>query len=175
MSDTIKRIWDAVTSFLVLVMVVLAVLLWGFRLFGFNAFVVLSGSMEPDYPVGSVVYVQNTSPSSLEVGDVITFCLTNSTQGTHRIIDIVSENGTLSFRTQGDANQEADSQLVLESDVIGEVVFCIPYLGFLATYIQHPPGMYIGISAVAVLLLLVILPTLIFENKKENYFPKEKC
>lgn len=166
MAKTIKRIWNAVTSLLVVLMVVLAALFAGGKLVGLDAFIVQSGSMEPDYPVGAVVYVQKVDASTLAEGDVITFHLTNSTRGTHRIVEVLSEGGMLAFRTKGDANGAPDEFPVMASDVVGKVVWCVPNLGFLASYIQHPPGMYVGISIVATLLLLIILPELIFDDKR---------
>lgn len=165
MMKPIKRIWNSVTSVLVTLMLLLAALLWGPGLTGMDVFVVQSGSMEPDYPVGSLVYVRETDASALEVGDVITFRLTGDTRATHRIVEIRQEDGVTRFQTKGDANQEADGFITAEK-IIGKVVLCIPYLGFLVAYIQQPPGIYIAIAAVAVLLLLIVLPELIFDERK---------
>ena len=55
--------------------------------------------------------------------------------------------------------------------MIGTPIFSIPYLGYVADYIQHPPGMYIAISAGAVLLLLVFLPD-IFADDKDGKKPR---
>ena len=87
-----------------------------------------------------------------------------------RIIEVLDDNGSLSFRTKGDNNDNADFNPVLPEAIVGEVKFTIPYLGFLITYIQQPPGTYVTISVVAVLLLLTILPDLIFpeENKEKK-------
>lgn len=170
MRNTIKRIWNAVTTVLVGLMVILAALLWGFRLLGYEVLVVQSGSMEPNYHVGSLVYVKPVDASELETGDVITFELGGGVRGTHRIIEVLDDNGSLSFRTKGDNNDDADFNPVLPEAIVGEVKFTIPYLGFLITYIQQPPGTYVTISVVAALLLLTILPDLIFpeENKKKK-------
>lgn len=96
----IKRIWNSVTSVLVTLMLLLAALLWGPGLIGMDVFVVQSGSMEPDYPVGSLVYVRETDASALEVGDVITFRLTGDTRATHRIVEIRQEDGVTRFQTK---------------------------------------------------------------------------
>lgn len=170
MRNTIKRVWNAVTTVLVGLMVILAALLWGFRLLGYEVLVVQSGSMEPNYHVGSLVYVKPVDASKLETGDVITFELGGGVRGTHRIIEVLDDNGSLSFRTKGDNNDDVDFNPVLPEAIVGEVKFTIPYLGFLITYIQQPPGTHVTISVVAVLLLLTILPDLIFpeENKKKN-------
>lgn len=168
MRNKIKQVWNTVTTILIGLMVVLAVLLWGFKLLGFDVFVVQSGSMEPNYHVGSLVYVQPVDAAELETGDVITFELGGGVRGTHRIIEVLDEDGTLAFRTKGDNNDVADYNPVLTQDIVGEVKFTIPYLGFLITYIQQPPGTYITISFVAVLLLLTILPDIIFPEEKKS-------
>lgn len=173
MTNAIKRIWNAVTTLLIVALAALAILLWGVRLLGMDVYVVQSGSMEPQYPVGGVVYVKETDPDTLEAGDVITFKLSETTKGTHRIIEIVPDENapeTVRFRTKGDANEHEDSGLVEASNIVGKVVFGLPYLGYLVTYIQQPPGMYMAISAAAVVLLLIVLPDLLFEDKekKEN-------
>lgn len=170
MRNTIKRFWNAVTTILVGLMVILAALLWGFRFLGYEVLVVQSGSMEPNYHVGSLVYVKPVDTEEMEIGDVITFELGGGVPGTHRIIEVLDEDGTLAFRTKGDNNDHADYNPVFPEDIIGQVKFTIPYLGFLITYIQQPPGTYITISIVAVILLLTILPDIIFpeENKKNK-------
>ena len=168
MRNTIKRVWNAVTTVLAGLMVILAALLWGFRLLGYEVLVVQSGSMEPNYHVGSLVYVKPVDASKLETGDVITFELGGGVRGTHRIIEVLDDNGNLSFRTKGDNNDDADFNPVFPEAVVGEVKFTIPYLGFLITYIQQPPGTYVTISVVAVLLLLTILPDLIFPPKNKE-------
>lgn len=170
MQHKIKNILSAVTTVIVSLMVILAALLWGFRLLGYEVLVVQSGSMEPNYHVGSLVYAKPVDASELETGDVITFELGGGVRGTHRIIEVLDDNGSLSFRTKGDNNDDADFNPVLPEAIVGEVKFTIPYLGFLITYIQQPPGTYVTISVVAALLLLTILPDLIFpeENKKKK-------
>lgn len=166
MKTAIKKVWNAVTTLLVAALVILALFLWGYRLCGMEAFVVQSGSMEPAYPVGGMVYVKPVDAEALQVGDVITFRLTGDTRGTHRIVEILEEKGQLAFRTKGDANETADTAPVTPDRILGRVCFGVPYLGFLISYIQQPPGMYTAICAVAVLLILVILPDILFDEKK---------
>lgn len=166
MNQKLKRIWNRVTSVLVAVLVLFAALLWGARLVGLDVFVVQSGSMEPDYPTGSVVYVRAVDPAELEVGDVITFRLSDSLRATHRIIEVVEQDGEVAFRTKGDANDHADNGLLTPDNIVGKVVFSIPCLGFVTAYIQQPPGLYIAICVVAAVLLLTLLPEIIFNDKK---------
>ena len=124
--------------------------------------------MEPAYHVGSLVYVKETEVEELEVGDVITFRLGGSALGTHRIVDIVEEEGEREFITKGDANDIEDGAPVRESNIVGKVRFSIPYMGYLIVGIQQPPGSYFALCAVAVILLITILPELIFPDKKEK-------
>ena len=172
----IKKIWDVTSSVLVGVVVIFAVLLIGVRLFGIQVYSVISGSMEPEYPVGALIYVKEVKPSEVEVGDVITFVLSNETPATHRVIAIDKEAQL--FYTQGDANyqinEETGEKVYMEdppvhfNNLIGKPVFKIPVLGYIAYYIQHPPGMYIAIAAGAILLILVFLPDLFKKEKKET-------
>lgn len=168
MQNKIKGYWNAVTSVLVGIAVLLAALFWGFRIFGFKVFIVQSGSMEPNYRVGALVYVRPVDPEKLEAGDVITFELGGGARGTHRIVEVLEENGTRTFLTKGDNNDQPDAAPVSPERIVGEVKFTVPYLGFLAAYIQQPPGTYVAVSVVAVLLLLVLLPDLIFPEGKEK-------
>ena len=163
MNKKIKKIWNGFTTALVAAVVVLAVLLVGARIAGLRVFTVLSGSMEPVYHVGSLIYVKDVDYTELEPGDVITFMLDESTVATHRITEVVpdeEDSSVLRFRTKGDANDAEDGSLVHYKNVIGTPVFTIPYLGYVANYIQNPPGTYVAIAAGAILLLLVFLPDL---------------
>lgn len=169
----IKKIWNWITTVLVAVVVILALLLVGARLVGYNVFTVLSGSMEPTYHVGALLYVKDVDPYELESGDVITFMLDEDTVATHRIVEVVpdeNDSTVVRFRTKGDANDAEDGSLVHYKNVIGSPQFSIPMLGYVANYIQNPPGTYIAISAGAILLLLVFLPDL-FGDEEE---PKKK-
>lgn len=171
MMKKMKKIWDAFTTILVVLVVILALLLVGARLIGLQVFTVLSGSMEPTYHVGSLIYVKSIDYMELQAGDVITFMLDEDTIATHRIIEVVTDEedaGVLRYRTQGDANNAPDGSLVHYKNVIGTPVFTIPYLGYVANYIQNPPGTYIAISAGAILLLLVFLPDLLFGDEEKT-------
>ncbi len=171
MGRTIKRIWNAVTSVLVGLVLLLAIALVGVRLFGFQVYTVLSGSMEPAYHTGSLIYVQKVDYKELESGDVITFMLNEDTVATHRIVGVVPDDedaSVLRFRTKGDANDAEDGTLVHYRNIIGSPVFTIPYLGYVASMIQNPPGTYIAISLGAILLILVFLPDLLFSDKDEQ-------
>lgn len=169
MVKKVGRIFKLITSIAVAVIVALAMLLVGVRLFGLQVYTVLSGSMEPNYKTGSLIYVKDVDPLELSVDDVITFKLSENTTATHRIIDIVSseENSNeISFQTKGDANDTPDGSLVDSEDVIGVPIFTIPYLGYVASFIQRPPGMYISIAISVILILFVFIGDIFTEDKK---------
>lgn len=171
MNRSVKRIWNAVSSIAVALVVILAILLVGARLVGLQVFTVLSGSMEPTYHVGSLIYVKKVDPYTIEVGQPITFMLDEDTVATHRVVGIVPDEEdptVIRFRTKGDANENADGSLVHYKNVIGSPVFTIPQLGYVVSYIQNPPGTYVAISAGAILLLLVFLPDLFDGDKKKK-------
>ena len=132
MGKTAKKIWNIVTGVIVALAVLLAVALLGVRLIGFQVFAVLSGSMEPTYHVGSLIYVKDVDYTQLEAGDVITFMLDEDTVATHRIVEVVpdeTDSSVLRFRTKGDANEAVDGSLVHYKNVVGTPVFTIPKLG----------------------------------------------
>lgn len=171
MKKTVNKVWNIATSIIVGIAVLLAVALVGVRLVGFQVFSVLSGSMEPTYHVGSLIYVKDVDYKELQPGDVITFLLDEDTVATHRIVEVVpdeNEPETLRYRTKGDANEAEDGKLVHYKNVIGSPVFTIPKLGYFADYIQKPPGTYVAISVGAVLLLLVFLPDLFSSDEKDK-------
>lgn len=166
--DTLKKLLNAVSAAAVLAVAVLAMLLVGVRLFGLEVYTVLSGSMEPAYHTGSVIYVREADPEQLQAGDAITYRLSGSTIATHRITQVLREDGTLRFKTKGDANEMEDGGSVAAADIIGTPVFTVPYLGYLAVYIQTPSGKYASMAVAAAILLLTLLPELLFPAKAQG-------
>ena len=86
---TLVKVWNAFTTLLVVFMMLMAILLVGVRLVGLTPFTVLSGSMKPAYQVGSLIYVKETKPEKIEVGDAITYVVNEDLLvSTHRVVDI---------------------------------------------------------------------------------------
>ena len=128
-NKALKRIWNIVTSVLVALVVLLALLLVGARIVGLQVFTVLSGSMEPTYHTGSLIYVKKINTSDIRPGTVITFMLDEDTVATHRVMEVVPDQedpSVIRFRTKGDANEAEDGGLVHYKNVIGTPVFTIP-------------------------------------------------
>ncbi len=171
MVKILKRILRILNTTIVVFIVILAVLFVGVRLFGVQMFAVLSGSMEPAYPTGSLIYVKEADPASLEAGDVITFRLSESTIATHRIVEVIADADNpeqFQYRTKGDANDMVDAGLVSSSELVGTPFLMIPKLGYFAASVQSPPGSYTAIAAAACLILFVFVTDSLTSDKKKE-------
>lgn len=101
-------------------------------LFGYRPVVVLSGSMEPSYPVGSLTYYHSATFDEINIGDAITFQAGDSFV-THRVEEKNELSRTLI--TKGDNNETQDINPVKESDLVGKTsTIAIPYLGYIVNY-----------------------------------------
>lgn len=164
---TLKKIWNIVSTALVVFMVLCAVFLMGSRLLGFKCYTVISGSMEPEYSVGDLLYVKDVDVKAIKVGDPITFVLNEDlVVATHRVVRIDAEKQY--FYTKGDANELEDQNPVHFKNVIGVPKFSIPKLGYVSDFVQNPPGLYIVIGAGVILIILVFLPDLLAKKKNED-------
>lgn len=166
-----KKFWNIFSTVLVALVVALAIALVGVRLVGLKPFAVLSGSMEPTYHVGSLIYVKSVDYKQLQPGDPITFMISQDTVVTHRITEVLVDEedpDTIRYFTKGDANDTPDGSSVHYKNVIGKPVFSIPYLGYVSNYIQKPPGMYAAIAVGALLILLVFLPDVFAPEEEEK-------
>ena len=121
---------------LVALVVLLAVLLVGVRLCGLQVYSVLSGSMEPDYPVGSLIYVREVDYTTLKPEDVITYRLDEKTLSTHRIIRVETEGG-YRFYMKGDANEDWDSGYRTQEDIVGTTDIKLAYAGYQTLWLRE--------------------------------------
>ncbi len=167
MNGIFKRIWNLITGIIVVVLVALSIMFVGVRLLGITPYSVLSGSMEPTYHTGSLIYVKDVPAEEIQVGDPITFVMDEKlTVATHRVVEIDAE--TQHFTTKGDANDFIDAKPVHFNNLIGVPVFTIPKLGYFANYIQTAPGKYIALSGGAFLILLMFLPDLFAKEEEKE-------
>ena len=173
MNKSVKHIWNIISTALVALVVILAMALAGVRFLGLTPYTVLSGSMEPTYPTGSLIYVKKVDPASIKVGDPITFVLNEDlVVATHRVVAVDEENQR--FTTKGDANNAVDGAPVHFNNLIGKPVFCIPGLGYLSSWLSEPPGKYIGWSVAGVALLLMFAPELLDAAERSDKKAAEK-
>ena len=120
---------SALGTVLLILLVALCLPLTLPRVMGYDIYTVVSGSMEPAIPTGSLVYIEDAQPEDIEEGDVIAFYGARDSAAviTHRVV----ENNTLmgQFTTKGDANEKADVNPVDYEDCIGKAAMSIPWLG----------------------------------------------
>ena len=119
----------------------------------FQLLVVQSGSMEPAIKTGGLVVIKPAA--EYNVGDVITFGTgtRKETAITHRIYEKEVDNGRISYVTKGDANDSSDSNKVLKEDVIGKVLFSVPFFGYVVDFAKKPMGFALIIGVPATLII----------------------
>jgi len=140
------------------------------HLLGMNFFTICSGSMSPVIPVGSVVVVEPVTASEIEVGDIIAYTLPWGQQNTvaHRVIGITPSDGSLGFRTLGDASASPDEYAVPAQDVIGRVRFHVPLLGYLSSFVRTELGFVLLVVTPAILIVSWSGQRVITEVKHRN-------
>jgi len=129
---------------------------------GYSVFRVLTGSMEPEIPVDSLIIVKRADPETVAVGDVISFYSNDPTLGgavnTHRVTRIERENDELTFITKGDANNIEDRFPVSVRDLIGVVVFTSHALGVFVRLASNP---LIFLPLIVVPLFVILITNLV--------------
>lgn len=112
------------------------------ELFGRQIKTVLSGSMEPTFNTGSLIFVKKLeNPKNLKAGDVITFQQERDVLVTHRIIDVIKSGDSVMYKTKGDNNEHEDTAPVLSENVVAFYTgMTIPLLGYLLSYAGTPIG-----------------------------------
>lgn len=118
---------------------------------GLTPMSVLTGSMRPMLEPGDMIVTRKLTPEKIEVGDIITYRISNNALVTHRVIDVVRENGSFWFQTKGDANNTEDLQLINSNEIVGTYLFKIPKGGYVTSFIRTPLAT----------LFLIVLPVLI--------------
>ncbi len=122
---------------------------------GGTAYTVLTSSMRPALPAGSLAMVRPVATEDIGVGSVITYQLESNKPDvvTHRVVTMgLREDGSPIFRTQGDANPSPDPKWVRPVQVVGGVWYAVPYVGHLSRLIS-PEHRILVIRAVALALL----------------------
>jgi signal peptidase len=152
--NTFRGFFDA---FVIMIIISAVVLLLTPRLMGANLLVVVSQSMEPTIPMGSIVVSHPQAiDEEIKVGDVITFSAADmggeAVFVTHRVVESIRNGADVRYRTQGDGVNEPDLVLVAPDQIVGRMWFSLPLVGYLVAFIRTPLGY----------LTLVGLPALLF-------------
>jgi signal peptidase len=164
MNHTIRQTLRPPTVGRALLVVVLLALIAPFVVYAVPAtvgaeasYVVLTASMTPAIAPGDVVIVDSVPARDIAVGDVIVFeqQAGDAIPITHRVISVERPaDAPPSFRTKGDANEDADLTAVTPDRVIGRVVFSIPLIGHVVQFVGTPAG-FVALVVVPLGLLVV--------------------
>ncbi|TSC95563.1 MAG: signal peptidase, endoplasmic reticulum-type [Parcubacteria group bacterium Athens0714_26] len=119
----------------------------------FKVLTVLSGSMEPVIHTGSVVVVKPSD--SYKIGDIITFGEMGKTKTpiTHRIYEMKVQGSQPVYITKGDANNAPDQKEITGKDIVGKVLFDVPYVGYAVETARKPLGFMLIIIVPAVIII----------------------
>ena len=123
-------------------------------LFGYHAYIVYGGSMDPSLKLGSVAVGKPVAPEELEVGDVIVRRWSaDSSPVLHRIVDITIDDGQYLFTTQGDQNGQPDPTPASFEGKGDKIIYTVPYVGFLFHFARTTAG-FLSLVATPIALLL---------------------
>ena len=156
-------------SWIVIAVIVMYMAIAAPLIMGFRPVVVLTGSMQPTFPVGSIVYYHKCAFEDLQEGDPITFKAEDALV-THRITTVNGISRTVV--TKGDNNPTEDPAPVEENQIVGKTTkFAIPFAGYFVTYGKEPAA--IAVMA-AILLINYVLENLCSGQKGEKKYDEKK-
>jgi len=167
---SLKIIYYIVIAFLVLIAILL--IFSTFPVSGnYKVMIVQSGSMEPAIKTGSVVVAKPAQ--DYKIGDIITFGPYSKTKAptTHRIYDVKVIGGEPIYITKGDANNAPDTREVTKRDILGKVLFSIPYLGYAVAFAKKPLGFALIVIVPAVIIIVDEIKNIYKEIKKKKNSP----
>jgi signal peptidase len=163
----IGKICNALGILILIAVIVSAGSVMGAKFLGYEPMGILSGSMEPAYHVGGLVFIDtNARAEEIEVGDAIAYKLRDDMVVTHRVIETDRSEGF--FRTKGDANNTEDLAPVPFDNLIGRAVFHVPQAGYILMNLSTPKGFAAGAILIAVLIILFVVPVLTAPGKEEK-------
>lgn len=103
---------------------------------GIKTFVIISGSMEPELQIGDIVLIKKCEETELQIGDIISFRSGESVI-THRINNIIDNNGKIQYETKGDNNNISDRNYIKYEDIEGKLISKIPLLGKITLLLKN--------------------------------------
>lgn len=159
--ELLKKILHYLSS-IIYVLIIIYTIIWLPSLFGYTPLVILSGSMEPTYKVGSIIYYESVDKSKIGVGDIITFKGNKDELVSHRVVKVENDY----YTTRGDANKVQDSSKVKYGSIVGKNLnINIKYIGYYIKFVlEHQ---YLIILAVLILILELLLSNNIMRREKK--------
>jgi signal peptidase len=168
-----KRIKEIVSTVIVVALLTPAIIYAiPFIVDGYYSSVIMSSSMEPTIPIGSIVVAKRVNPDNVKVGNIIVFQRSNS-KTLHRVIDKIVENDSYYFKTKGDANEDPDPWIVQPEQVQGSLLLTIPYYGYLIYFAGTPIGFILMVIIPAILLIANEIRKIIQLKKEKKFSARE--
>lgn len=135
--------------------------------FGYKVFVIVSGSMEPTFDVGDLIITKETD--NIQKNDIITFMEENQSV-THRVMEILEEDGVNKYKTKGDNNDSQDVELVNAEQIEGVYKFKINKIGKILLHFRNP------ILIIIILIVIYICYLIVMEkdNRKKARHERRK-
>lgn len=168
-----KKAWKIISTAFVWIIVIVAVFMMVFTIvsvntfnrndrdiFGFRCYIVLSDSMSAtDFSAGDLVIVKEVDPTTLEVGDIISYQSQNTENYgatvTHKIrAKVTDENGNPGFITYGTTTGTDDETIVTFPFILGKYQTSVPKVGTFFQFLKTPQG-YIICILIPFLLLII--------------------
>lgn len=165
-NNFVARMLSVLATVLLILLVAVCLPLTVPRVFGYEIYSVVSGSMEPAIMTGSLVYVQSVPPEEVQEAEIIAFHDVFDTQSiiTHRVVTNSTVMGE--FITKGDANEENDMNPIPYSHFVGKVVLSIPKAGFMAQAFTGTAGKMAAASFIVLAVLLQLLSAVLTREKE---------
>ena len=139
------------------------------RVSGATSYTVLTGSMQPTYPPGTLIVVKKVATGELGVGAVVTYQLETGKPAvvTHRIVAVnTNTRGEPIFTTKGDANGAPDIKGVQPGQIRGKLWYSVPHLGRVNSMISGSQHMILLAAAVSMLLLYSVV--MFYKGSRES-------
>jgi len=134
----------------------------------YKLMIVQSGSMAPAIKMGGLVIVKPAD--DYKIGDVITFGPYTRTKAptTHRIFDIKVQDGNPVYITKGDANNAPDQREISQREIVGKVLFSVPYFGYAVDFAKKPMGFALIIIVPAAIIIIDEIKKIYGEIRKKK-------
>ena len=165
---------DFLFVFVLTLFLLITLIMLGTKLFGYQMLSVDSGSMEPNFPEDSLIFVKTVDPSELQADDVITFTVDEKgTLVTHRIVAVLKDER--SFITRGDANNTNDPSTVPFGNVVGKAELCLPKAGAVFRVVTAQKNRVYVYIVIGILIGLTVMWIILdhIKKKKAKAIPKE--
>lgn len=167
------KILKNIVFWLATTLVVIAIALVALPMIGgLEYLTIISGSMEPEIPVGSLIFIEEVRPQDIEIGDVVTFSTSGEITVTHKVIGYELSQDALI--THGVGNADGVNEITPFKSVVGRVVFSVPVIGRVFLFISTSRGKVIAVTfVVALYILSVIFETIGSDSSEDEEDPED--